>query len=135
MKFAYKRFTSGIERPIIPVIIRNPVTEQSVRYLALIDSGADQCIFAGEIGELIGLDVTAGAKHTVSGVVAGETRPYYLHEVEIEVGGLRRSAAVGFMPDLATNGHGLLGQVGFFDVFSFVKFERPKGTIELGALL
>jgi hypothetical protein len=52
MKFAYKRFASGIERPIIPVIIRNPVTDQSVRYLALIDSGADQCIFAGEIGEL-----------------------------------------------------------------------------------
>ncbi len=39
------------------------------------------------------------------------------------------------MPDLAPNGHGLLGQTGFFDLFSFVKFERPKGTIELGAIL
>jgi hypothetical protein len=135
MKFVYKRFASGIERPIIPIIVRNPVTQQSVRYLALVDSGADRCIFAGEIGELIGLDVTAGAEHTVSGVIAGQTRPYYLHDVEIEVGGWRRPAAVGFMPDLAPNGHGLLGQVGFFDLFSFVKFERPKGTIELGAVL
>jgi hypothetical protein len=135
MKFAYKWFASGIERPIIPIIVRNPVTQQSVRYHALVDSGADQCIFAGEIGELIGLDVEAGSEHTVSGVVAGQTRPYYLHDVEIEVGGWRKPAAVGFMPDLAPNGHGLLGQAGFFDLFSFVKFERPKGTVELGAVL
>ena len=135
MKFVYKRFASGVERPIIPVIVRNPATQQSVRYQALVDSGADQCIFAGEMGELIGLDVTAGTEHKVSGVVAGQTRPYYLHDVEIEIGGWRRAATVGFMPDLAANGHGLLGQAGFFDLFSFVKFQRPKGTVELGALL
>ncbi len=135
MKFAYKQFGSGIERPIIPIVVRNPATQQSVRYQALVDSGADRCIFAGEIGELIGLDVAAGAEHPVSGVVAGQTRPYYLHDVEIEVGGRSRAAVVGFMPDLAPNGHGLLGQSGFFDLFSFVKFERPKGMVELGALL
>jgi hypothetical protein len=106
-----------------------------VRYLALVDSGADVCVFASEIGELIGLDVTAGAEHAVSGVIAGQTRPYYMHEVEIEIGGWRRPVAVGFMPELAANGHGLLGQTGFFDLFSFVKFERPKGTVELGAIL
>lgn len=135
MKFVYKRFASGVERPIIPVVVRNPVTQQSVRYFALVDSGADRCVFAGEIGELIGLDVTAGTEHTVSGVVAGQTRPYYLHDVEIEVGGCRKPVAIGFMPDLAANGHGLLGQTGFFDLFSFIKFERPTGIIELGAFL
>jgi hypothetical protein len=76
MKFAYKRFANGIERPIISVILRNPATQQSVRHLALVDSGADECIFAGEIGELIGLDVPSGSERTVSGVVAGQTRPY-----------------------------------------------------------
>jgi hypothetical protein len=135
MKFTYKRFASGIERPIIPIIVRNPASRQSVRYLALVDSGADECIFAGEIGELIGLDVSAGRERRVSGVVAGQTRPYYVHEIEIEVGECSRPSAVGFMPDLAPNGHGLLGQRGFFDLFSFVKFERPKGIIELGAPL
>jgi hypothetical protein len=135
MKFVYKRFASGIERPIIPIAVRNPVTGQAVRYLALVDSGADQCIFAGEIGELIGLDVTGGTEHAVSGVVSGQTRPYFVHDVEIEVGGWRRPAPVGFMPDLAPNGHGLLGQSGFFDLFSFVKFERPMATIELGSVL
>jgi hypothetical protein len=135
MKFVYKRFANGVERPIIPIRVRNPVTEQSVRYLALVDSGADLCIFAGEIGELIGVDVISGTERRVSGVVAGQTRSYYLHDVEIEVGGYCRPAEVGFMPDLAPNGHGLLGQAGFFDLFSFVKFERPKGIIELGAAL
>lgn len=71
MQFAYKKLASGIERPIIPITVRNPLTRQSVRYFALIDSGADRCVFAGEIGELIGLDVTAGTKQTVSGVIAG----------------------------------------------------------------
>jgi hypothetical protein len=101
MKFFYKRLASGVERPIIPITVHNPVTRQSVRYLALVDSGADVSIFAGEIGELIGLDVSAGAEHAVSGVVAGQTRPYYLHDIEIEVGGWSRPTAVGFMPDLA----------------------------------
>jgi hypothetical protein len=50
MKFIYKRFANGIERPIIPIIVRNPVTRQSIRYLAFVDSGADVSIFAAEIG-------------------------------------------------------------------------------------
>jgi len=135
MKFAYKRFANGVERPIIPVRIWNPATGQSARYLALVDSGADVCIFAAELGELIGLNVVGGTERRVSGVVAGETRPYYLHEVDLQVGPLRRRSSIGFMPDLAANGHGLLGQTGFFDLFSFVKFERINGVIELGDIL
>src|ERR1700730_8695991 len=95
MKFAYKRRASSVERPIIPIIVRNPATQQAVRYLALVDYGADVRVFASEIGELIGLDVTAGAEHAVSGVIAGQTRPYYMHDVEIEIGGWRRPVAVG----------------------------------------
>lgn len=135
MKFAYRRFACGIERPIIPIIVRNPASRKSARYLALVDSGADVCIFAAEIGELIGLSVFGGRERRVSGVVAGETRPYYVHEVEIEVGALRTRSTIGFMPDLAPNGHGLLGQTGFFDLLSFVRFERRNGVIELGDVL
>jgi hypothetical protein len=135
MKFAYKRFANGIERPIIPIIARNPASNKSVRYLALVDSGADVRVFAAEIGDLIGLDVFGGDRRSVSGVIAGQMRPYYVHEIEIQVGHLRSRSQVGFMPDLAPNGHGLLGQTGFFDLFSFVKFEKENGVIELGAVL
>lgn len=133
MKFNYKRLSDGIQRPIIPITVRNPRTKQSIRHFGLVDSGADSCIFGSEIGELIGLDITAGRKHSVSGVVEGEQRPFYLHQVEVEIGGWAKLITVGFMPDLSKNGHGLLGQSGFFDRFSFVKFEYQKGTVEVGS--
>ncbi len=133
MRFGYKRLSNGIERPIIPITVRNPRTQQSIRYLALVDSGADVCIFASEIAELIGIDVASGRQHNVGGVVAGEGRPYYMHEVEIEVGGWWKTTTVGFMPALSPNGHSLLGRSGFFDRFSFIKFEHPKATIEIGS--
>jgi hypothetical protein len=133
MKFAYKRFSNGVVRPIIPITIRNPRTKEEVRHQALVDSGADICIFSSDLAELIGIDVAAGRKQMVSGVVAGEARPYYLHDVELEVGGSPKLATIAFMPELSNIGHGLLGQAGFFDRFKFVKFEHAKSTIELGA--
>lgn len=60
------------------------------------------------------------------------SRTYYLHDVEIEVGGWWKKTTVGFMPELSKNGHGFVGRHGFFDRFSFVKFEQPKTVIEFG---
>jgi len=37
---------------------------------------------------------------------------------------------VGFMPDLSKSGHGLLGQYGFFNLYT-VKFDLLKGEVEL----
>lgn len=135
MNFPYKRLGEGISRPVIPIVIRNTRTGASVRYFALVDSGADMCILPGELAELIGIDIAAGERFTVSGVVAGATRPYYMHQVEVDVGGARKVTLVGFMPELSGNGYGLLGQVGFFDRFQFVKFSHALGAIELGAEL
>lgn len=132
MEFPYRRLAEGLSRPIIPITIRNPQTDASLRYFALVDSSADMCVLPGEIAELIGLDLATGKRFSVSGGVAGETRPYYVHEVEIDVGGRRRLATVGFMPDLSANGYGLLSQAGFFDRFEFVTFSHPQGSIVLG---
>jgi hypothetical protein len=135
MKFAYKRFPNGVQRSIIPVTIRNPRTKQEARHQALVDSGADLRIFSSEIADLIGIDVAAGKKQIVSGVVAGEAPPYYLHDIELVVGGAAKLSTIAFMPDLSTNGHCLVGQTGFLDRFKFVKFEHAKSLIELGAAL
>ena len=135
MKFPFKKIGASLWRPIIPIRVRHPLTRKSVRYFALVDSGADNCIFATEIGELIGLDISSGKPSTISGVVAGQSRAYYLHEVEIEVGGWWKKTTVGFMPELSKNGHGFVGRDGFFDRFTFVKFEQPKAMIEFGAHL
>lgn len=129
MKYKYKKLSTGSVRPIIPITIKSHSDE--VDYFALIDSGADLCIFPGEIGEFLGLDVTSGRKEMISGVVEGEKREYFLHKVELKVGGWPYEAEVGFMPELSRLGYGLLGQRGFFDQFKSVKFEKPKDTIEL----
>jgi hypothetical protein len=72
MKFAYKRLSNGVQRPVIPITIRNPRTDQSVRHFALVDSGADLSIFSSEIADLISIDLAAGMRKNISGVVAGE---------------------------------------------------------------
>jgi hypothetical protein len=59
------------------------------------------------------------------------------HPIEIAVGGYGASRNLNliaaFMPDLSNNGHGLLGQSGFFDNVSFVKFRSRKGVVEIGS--
>jgi hypothetical protein len=87
-----------------------------------------------------GADITSLLSPTMliggnTSAVADENRPYYLRQIEIEVGGDAKLTDVAFMSDLSANGHGLLGQAWFFDRFTFVKFEHAKGTIEVGAAL
>ena len=64
MKFKYLKFPAPKEtdffgktilRPIIPIFLST--NKRTVRYQALIDSGADFCIFDAEVGEYIGLDI------------------------------------------------------------------------------
>jgi hypothetical protein len=135
MKFQYKKLASGVSRPIIPITVRNRGTGASVRYFVLVDSGADNCMFGPDIAEVLGIKIGKGRPSTVSGVVARQSRKYYRHDVEIEIGGVWRKTEVGFMPTLSKNGHGFVGRYGFFDRFNFVKFEEAKATVEFGAQL
>ena len=134
MKFPY-RFIPGAHgvttRPIIP--IQMGLTEQSATrgYLALIDSGADICLFSPEVALEIGIkDVTKGPKSSVSGVVAGAKSDYYMHRVVIKIGGWPFAMDVAFMPDFTRLGYGILGEKGFFENF-IVKLNLRKTEIEL----
>jgi len=66
MKFEYKRFrvadSPDFTRPIIPILIRNPRDPSSaaIGYEALVDSGADYCVFPAEVAELLDIDIMAG---------------------------------------------------------------------------
>lgn len=129
MKFAYKNLYPGQVRPIIPISIYTPDNE--VGYFAMVDSGADINLFPAELGEFLGLDIESGTEKTVAGIVQGESRPYYLHAIEIEVGDHRFTTQAGFMPDLSKNGYGLLGQHGFFDQFERIVFKKKEDVIEI----
>lgn len=138
MKFPYFKlplsrrsefFGTSILKPIIPIEIF--VGQQSVRYAALIDSGADFCIFDGEIGETLGLNVSDGRRITFGGIqAAGDFAQTFLHPVTLRVGGWEYKTMVSFSYDIAKHGYGILGQKGFFDIF-VVKFDLVKEELEL----
>lgn len=127
MQFQYKKYGHSVLRPVIPVeIICNGKT---VSYEALVDSGADCCIFPAQIADILGIDIKTGEKKEVWGIT-GVGEVYYVHLVELIVGGWSYDVEVGFLLNIARLGHGILGQKGFFDIF-VVKFDLLKGEIEL----
>ncbi|KKT80636.1 MAG: hypothetical protein UW78_C0030G0002 [Candidatus Azambacteria bacterium GW2011_GWA1_44_9] len=127
MKFKYKNYGQGFLRPVIPIEII--YQNLSIPCEALVDSGADFCIFDAQIGELLGINITKGERREVWGIT-GVGQSYYVHLVEIKVGGWSYKIKVGFLPEIAKLGYGVLGQRGFFDIF-VVKFDLLKEEIEL----
>jgi hypothetical protein len=138
MEFRYKKiplteklplFGFSILRPIIPVKLFS--CEESINYEVLLDSGADTCVFDAAIGELLGVDIEAGTPVQFSGVQNSvSTGKAYLHEIFISVGGKKTRIPAIFSFELSSRGYGILGQKGFFDLFS-VKFDYLKEEIEL----
>jgi hypothetical protein len=55
--------------------IRARHTPPSIGYHALVDSGADHCVFSAEIADMLEIDIMTGEAHAMSGAVAGEARP------------------------------------------------------------
>jgi len=137
MKFRYQKRPSdssgafpnrkNILRPIIPVGLWNK--GNFITTDALIDSGADDCIFSAEIGEAIGLKITQGKKNQYMGV-SGKSVDVYFHRINIEIGGHKfDNSYIGFSFHTGFKG-GLLGQEGFFNLFKII-FNLPKEEIEL----
>jgi len=99
-------------------------------YEVLVDSGADLCIFDAEIGDLLKIPYRNGKQEMVGGI-AGQSAPYFLYPIEIEVGGWTHKIEAGFLQSAAgANRYGVVGQKGFFDVY-VVKFDLIKEEIEL----
>ena len=106
------------------------INKYPIKYAALVDSGADFCIFDAEIGELLGIDVRSGRKEKFGGIQSVGAGNAYLHSVVLNIGGWLYKTKVSFSYDMAPHGHGILGQKGFFDIFK-VKFDLSKESIEL----
>jgi len=137
MKFSYKKFLLKerseifgwqLLKPIIPVKLI--VDKNSIAYEALIDSGADFCIFDAEVGEYLGLDIKSGTREEFGGIVGTEKAEVFFHKVFLNVGGWNYETTVGFSYGISKFGFGILGQKGFFDIF-IIKFDLQKEEIEL----
>ncbi|MBU4299369.1 hypothetical protein KJ636_04965 [Patescibacteria group bacterium] len=116
-----------ISRPIIP--IRISYKNNFLNISALIDSGADFCLFHSEIGRKLGFEIEKGKPLKFFGI-EGSSINAYLHSVEIQIIGVERSVII---PVAFTESFGvvaILGQVGFFDNFR-IKFEKDHDIIEI----
>lgn len=130
MRFPYRKinlkhpFSSKefILRPIIPVSLK--YRDQSLRYEALIDSGADFNIFPLEIAEKLEVRLKDANKITFEGI-GGNIVEGVKADVVLGLGSHSISTKVVFAPV----GNGVLGQYGFFDLF-IVNFDLKKKEIE-----
>ncbi|MHB8105570.1 MAG: pepsin/retropepsin-like aspartic protease family protein [Dehalococcoidales bacterium] len=139
LKYQYRKFETkpseafprrfSVSRPVIPIQLISGV--EKVGYLALIDSGADFCVFHASIGETIGVDIESGKKQGFSGVSnQSQQLTAYFHTIQIEVGGYKYDCWAGFSRDIEGQPYGILGQQGFFSLFN-VTFDYEKEHIEL----
>ena len=99
-------------RPIISVSLK--YKQQSIHYEALIDSGADFCIFPVEIGQKLGLNFKNAEKIYFSGAT-GEPILGLVGKVFLQIGEITFNTEVVFA-DLYGK-VALLGQYGFFDLY------------------
>lgn len=127
MRFKYKRYGPGILRPVIPVEL--VYRDRAVSFEVLVDSGADFCIFHGQLAEVLGINMSKGREEQVYGIT-GIEETYYVHPVTLVVGGWKYQIEAGFLPEMTPKAFGVVGQKGFFDLF-IVKFDLLKEEVEL----
>lgn len=117
-----------IRLPMISIRLAYKNKQQSI--LALIDSGADVCLFHSSVAKTLGIDVTSGRPDSLRGISsASQGISAYFHYVRLTIPGLNTiDLEVGFTDyDIDS---GLLGQHGFFDEYE-VRFLRFKNQIEI----
>lgn len=120
----------GSTRPIIPIEIRRG--SAFVFFEALIDSGADFCLFDCEIAEELGITNIASGEKIDSYGIDDKIIAVYKHEVELCIDTFRYMTTVAFAERELPGNYGILGQRGFFSRFKVV-MDYQQNLIELTA--
>jgi hypothetical protein len=110
-------------KPILRLILLNGARELACH--ALVDSGAEDCIFPQSFMEQLGLDPKAAILEKSAGLGSSGI-PTYFTNVKIAFRGIAEFPVfAGFTTGLERTGFGLLGQSGFFDRFH-IQFRLPE---------
>jgi hypothetical protein len=97
---------NGIYRPILPVKIINPHTNQHFRTLGIIDTGADECAVPAVYAPLLGHNLQAGQVKQVSTgnglatAYAHTTKFEIYHPVTNTLAHTVNNTPIDFMPNL-----------------------------------
>lgn len=125
---AFPRRTTTL-RPRIPVVL----AAEDTRFpcLALVDSGADDCLFPISFATHLGLKVPGRRRYAFGGAGGGDIQTAYFFDLQMTIGNVARyRIPVGFTTALEAHNVGVLGQNGFFDHFE-VAFNFRKGIFTL----
>ncbi len=126
MKFNYEEITPYIRRPIIPVFLKSRTS--FAFYWALIDSGADFCIFSKDVANLLNIKLHSKDKIIFRGINKVDTEGYW-NTITLRIGSVSYVTDVIFS-EISEFGHGILGQRGFFDHFD-ITLRHQKKIIEV----
>lgn len=137
MKFKYRKTNllspfsekDKLLRPIIPVSIK--YKQRSIYYEALIDSGADFCIFPIAIGRKLGISLDSAKRIYFAGAT-GDPVLGLIEKISLQIGETTFNTKIVFA-DLSGK-KALLGQYGFFDKF-IVKFDFKREEIEIKSII
>ncbi len=127
VKYKYKK-TGDFYRPLIDIKLRNGAIE--IGYIALVDSGADYCIFHSDTAALLGVDLNKLKTSQFAGIGKDKTYKSYMGMIDIGIQDIYYTVPVFFSADISANSYGILGQIGFFDKFK-VTFNYKNKTIFL----
>jgi hypothetical protein len=117
---------TNVLRPRIP--IRLVHKNRFVYLLALVDSGADDCLFPSEVAQELNLSLDRRNVNRYGGIGAGHITAAFMN-VRIEIDNdVTFPLYAGFSD--APSVVPILGQAGFFDRFE-VRFNQPNEVIEL----
>lgn len=84
-------------RPLIPIRLIGRAGFPSIDTLALLDSGADRCVFPEAFAIRLGLDLSAGTSIPIKGAAGGRF-PAWILPVAIEIVGRRFDCHAAFTP-------------------------------------
>lgn len=104
-------------------------SEDSKKFDALLDSGADVSLFNSEIAEAIGIDLSNAKPAKFTGI-SGGIDGYRIEKFKIKVEGFTEAIEIPVCFVDSSSVSLLLGQDGFFDLHR-IKFEKDHDTFEI----
>ena len=99
--------------PIIPLLVG--FGNDWVPINALVDSGANLCIFNADVGRALGIEIEKGEKLILSGIAGKITS--FVHKIKLNIEGEEMEVEAAFTDELAVSIN-LLGRKDLFERFS-----------------
>jgi len=128
--FGFDTTQKQILRPILEVELCWKLT--SITIAALVDSGADECLFNIGYAKQLGIDLTNTKRKSYSGI-SGPPVVGYSTELELRIKSIEQRITIPVAFVESNNVDALLGQTGFFDAFR-IKFEKDHKIFEISPI-